>query len=133
MIKFRGKRVDNGEWVYFNHFGIYCDNEGNELQPKRFIRDCGYKVDPSTVGMGVEIDGKWYFDGDIAKCLNTNDEWYISEIKFDGSALIIDVQRYDYDYTAIGWALENDIQEIKIIGNKWDNPELLGGQNEQGN
>jgi hypothetical protein len=45
---FKAKRIDNGEWIYFNTYGAYCDSNGNVMEPKRFIRDCGYKIDPET-------------------------------------------------------------------------------------
>lgn len=48
--KFRGKRTDSGEWVHFNFYGAYVDENGSEIDPKRFIRDCGFKVVPETVG-----------------------------------------------------------------------------------
>jgi hypothetical protein len=134
MVRFRGKTI-NGEW----RFGLLSESKGHKGQPEKgfYISNSAgmpwaYRVRSETVGMGVEIGGKWYFEKDIAKCLDPSDEWYESEIRWNGGALTIDVQCCDYDYTAIGWALENDIQEIKIIGTKWDNPELLGGQNEQG-
>jgi hypothetical protein len=150
MVRFRGKRLDNGKWVdgcriEDGHGNIYIGFLVDlEAKPIALARQNGktanrfkpmgfYLVDSSTVGMGVEIEGKWYFAGDKVKCLDMNDEWYESEIRWNGGALTIDVQCCDYDYTAIGWALENDIQEIEIIGTKWDNPELLGGRNEQKN
>ena len=57
-ILFKAKRIDNGEWVYFNRYGAYCDVESNEIQPKRFTRDCGYKVDPSTIGQFTGLTDK---------------------------------------------------------------------------
>jgi len=49
-IIYKGKRVDdNGQWIYFNSCGAYCDKDGNELIPKRFTRDCGYKIIPESV------------------------------------------------------------------------------------
>ena len=61
-IKFRGKRVDNGEWVYFNQYGAYVDKS-----PKRFTRDCGYEVIPDTVGQFTGLrdkDGKEIYELD---------------------------------------------------------------------
>jgi len=115
------KLVENQNYVEVCEDGkkeCYYDNwEHDELSSDRVV-----------FGMGVKIDGKWYFEGDIAKCLDTNNEWYISEISWNGGALVIDIQNTDYDYTVIGWALEDYIQEIEIIGNKWDNPELGVGE-----
>jgi hypothetical protein len=138
MIRFRGKQVDNGKWIK----GLPTRYPADATKVNAILLDdyyendfgmvCGHveKVDPSTVGMGVEIDGKWYFDGDHIKCLDYNGEWYETTIMWDGNAMIIDVKNRDYDYTTLLWALKDDIQEIEKIGTKWDNPELLGGQNE---
>lgn len=48
-VVYRGKKVDDGKWVYFNQNGVYCDENGNQIQPKRIIRDCGYKVIGETI------------------------------------------------------------------------------------
>lgn len=48
-IVYKGKRIDSNEWIYFNEYGAYCDKDGNVLEPKRFTRDCGYKVIPESV------------------------------------------------------------------------------------
>jgi hypothetical protein len=125
---FRGKRISNKKWVYGYIWIIPVVNLNYILTVKIDIRDCSiekYEVDPSTVGIGVEIKGKWYFEGDHVKCLDYNDEWYETTIMWDGNAMIIDVKNRDYDYTTLLWALKEDIQEIEIIGTKWDNPELV--------
>jgi hypothetical protein len=47
-IIYQAKRIDNDEWIYFNCYGAYCDSKGNVIEPKRFTRDCGYKIIPET-------------------------------------------------------------------------------------
>ncbi|MCF8017815.1 MAG: hypothetical protein K9L62_00320 [Vallitaleaceae bacterium] len=46
---YKAKRVDDNTVIYFNEYGAYCDKDGNVLEPKRFIRDCGYKVIPESI------------------------------------------------------------------------------------
>ena len=68
-IKFRGKRVDNDEWVYgylvkqFGKFKIYDDS-------KEDFDNWVFEVDPKTVGQYIGIKdtyGKKVFRGDIVK------------------------------------------------------------------
>ena len=61
-IKFRGKRLDNGEWIYgdLNHFvdGVYISNGCG----------CDTQVDPDTVGMNTGLNdknNKEIYGGDI--------------------------------------------------------------------
>ncbi len=52
-IKFRGKRVDNGEWVYGYYYTQIITHAGNRKSRDHFMRteqNIRYEVDPDTVG-----------------------------------------------------------------------------------
>lgn len=128
-ILFRGKRKDNGEWVY----GNYAVTDNNEKQHFIFQNKAfEFEVDPETVGQytGITDDNeKKIFEGDILGVTNDDPDYdYITKVYLDCDTLCVDVQGQDYDYTSIGFAIEiwyDECDQVEIIGNIYDNPELL--------
>lgn len=128
-ILFRGKRKDNGEWVY----GNYAVTDNNEKQHFIFQNKAfEFEVVPETVGQytGITDDnGKKIFEGDILGVTNDDPDYdYITKVYLDCDTLCVDVQGQDYDYTSIGFAIEiwdNECDQVEIIGNIYDNTELL--------
>jgi uncharacterized phage protein (TIGR01671 family) len=146
-IRFRGKRIDNGEWVY----GWYVkDWEGGSRIVTEFgpdithCWDCGaneqksFKVDPKTVGQYIgEHDKKGVdaYEGDIVKghVLNCDTGRYVNFIgvvKFRNAAYVLDgyskylqEKRYNVKF----------YRSFEIIGNIYENPELLKGEESECN
>ena len=124
-ILFRGKRTENGEWKY----GLPHYNLDNEIEfitvPGKIYPNC-FKVDPDTVGQYTGLtdkNGVRIFEGDI-----------VSLVKHDG--LIYKVVYVPCRYELVNSKGVNcfvlDIyksENIEVIGNIHDNPELLGGEN----
>lgn len=127
-IMFRGKRLDNGEWVY----GAFVPDELEQTHGKMvtwgFIRRyrpnqtvesvAMYEVDRKTVGQytGVkDINGREIYEGDIV----TNGVSIGVVIWHDVRAMfIIDCSQCDI-------APMDDWCELKRIGTIYENPELL--------
>ena len=140
-IKFRGKRLDNGEWVYGElctprlfdskrgYFGedvpcIFCD-EGN------------VPIIPATVGQFTGLldkNGKEIYEGDI---ITVNGQyprvvlwdkmcWALmpTEYYHDKMFWVMNLQHPGPDW----WDLFSN--EFEVIGNIYDNPELLKGGDE---
>jgi len=131
-IEFRGKRIDNGEWVYGSyqadvmytgkHTIIYSDNEG-------FY--CEDEVDPKTVGQYTgpkDKNGKEIYEGDIVTCeVNEHGEIVTGidegtpitgQVVFEnGAFVVLDEAGELLDF----WM----VCEIKVIGNIHENLELL--------
>lgn len=129
-IKFRGKRKDNGEWVY----GDLLTDQRKHWGTKQawIFGDINHPVDPATVGQyTTEKDDELneIYEGDILEIFcDSCEEKHIVEVKGDKCTLHVEVCGQDYDCTAIGWAVNmwDDLgSTVKVIGNIYDNPSLL--------
>lgn len=129
-ILFRGKRVDNGEWV----FGGYakCNNRHYILPDIDLIgKEWVFKnveVIPETVGQFTGLadkNGKKIFEGDI---VNYTGMPKIYMIDFHEEFLHCSLFYYDKELKNIyycGIVHKNDGESIEVIGTIYDNPELL--------
>jgi uncharacterized phage protein (TIGR01671 family) len=131
-ILFRGKRIDNGEWVY-GHYGEYIRFEKpisaiSIPSDDSFMGNLCYDVDPSTVGQytGLTANGKKIFEGDIVKVEKNDHDWHEHD---PNSYSIFAVDFDEGGYTAGDYFLQNwlwfDGFHGEVIGNIYDNPELL--------
>lgn len=120
-ILFRGKRIDNGEWME-GYVGKYFDGFQNVTciaWPTRetITGSLCYVVDPTTVGQYTGLtdkNGRRIFEGDILKW--DSDE-YGSEYN--------EICSWDYELLDMR---KNDWKEwCEVIGNIHDNSELAEG------
>lgn len=131
-IKFRGRRTDNGEWVYGDLVHTGTDTIAI-LESGAACLEAVTNVIPYTVGQFTGLhdkNGKEIYEGDIVKWILTMpavgvnggyDEYEteeIGEIQWDAGSL------YLGEYCAAVFAYESE-DYAEIIGNIHDNPELL--------
>lgn len=158
IIKFRGKNIHTGEWLYGD-----CHREGKThyiTEARQYLREYApieFIVDGKTVGQFVGVTdehGKEVFEGDVLEanykhdrlgynggvdpdndCIcygavefdNDSLQWVLNihkaecpiskQIEEDGCSLIpLQIFGHEYGY---------DNCNLNIIGNRFDNPELI--------
>lgn len=131
-IKFRGKELGTGQWVYGNLVkladGQVC------IIPQNIIGDSipQYPVDPKTVGQYTGLkdhNEKDIYEGDISE-----DEHAIYLILWDERKAQLRAKVIKTKYVLIKhclfplWQYVEDDGKCRfgLIGNRFDNPELLG-------
>ena len=125
-ILFRGKRADNGEWVYGSP--IFQDNyviirfwNSEEFEYEEHL------IIPETVGQYTGLtdkNGKKIFEGDILNGL-----FYLHPYRkiFQVGYAVNGFYFFDEDdEDEVGWH-PSHIVDYEVIGNIHDNPELLKG------
>lgn len=140
-IKFRGMNFC-GKWVYGDlRHDRMCMPDG-KLQ--KYISVCGEPVLPISVGQFTgrcASESAEIFEGDVLEYTvfdyQGQDVQYRGVVEWCGSRFIVSVHAvfacdswrprrdYEEEYFDLDWMLDQD-DEVKIIGNVHDNPELLG-------
>ena len=124
-ILFRGKRVDNGEWVQGDFVSSGCGIAYTDyLNEHGDIGEVFCKVIPETVGQFTGLtdkNGKKIFEGDIVDCFSSD---YVGRPKIN-TIKVKDMT----DYNTMVYL--NCSNELEIIGNIQDSPKpFKGGANE---
>ena len=118
---YRGKRVDTGEWVEGSLIGNdVIVGKIVEFEEDYFCTEFWYKVDPETVGQFTGMTdkkGKKLFEGDVYSMGEKN---ILYVVIFDKSQFI---GKQVGNRSLAG--LEYWKSDIEIVGNVYDNPELL--------
>lgn len=129
QIRFRGKRLDNGEWVY----GDLCRPIMQGEETISIWCDLGIvPVAPGSIGQFTGLfdrNGKEIYEGDITTVrgnyprvvLWDKVSWALMpcERYHDKHFWVMNLQHPEYDW----WKKFAD--EIVVVGNIYDNPELL--------
>lgn len=128
-ILFKAKRIDNGEWAE-GYIVIYpsgkCEIHKRCVEPPDIL--AVYEVDPSTIcqytGLTDRI-GKEIWENDIciihSSPIDEEDGYFAIEWDDDGARFALYGEGLTVDFDNYhGY-------ECEVIGNTFDNPELLGG------
>lgn len=132
-ILFRGKQFDSDEWIEGQLLYFKSNVSMDELTI--IVKSCEWdnlqewlnlgkraRVEPKTVGQYTgltDIDGKKIFEGDIIELLSNTYRVY-----WDKSEACYQLANSDYSFYKCA-------SRSKVIGNIYDNPELLGVKNDR--
>lgn len=123
-IVFRGKRIDSDGWIYGD---LEYNRARNIARIHTYDEDGEYLmqhlVEPESVGQFVGLtdkNGKEIYEGDIVRYIDCNDTISIDEVRYAdaGFTPVCEIARMaDIEGT-----------ECEVIGNRYDNPDLLNGK-----
>lgn len=133
-ILFRGKRTDNGEWVYGD---LITSSDGKRYAINPHWKHIGkIEVLPETVGQYTgltDTNGKKIFDGDVlhihSACCDYDFRTSVGAKYGYVSGFYVDGSFDGGDFNEIGFAMDfwsNEDAEVEVIDNIHDNPELKG-------
>ena len=135
-IEFRGKRIDNGEWTfgYFychkgldKHYILPIDEtsfyNGIPIVPRSFS-NCA--INKETLGQYTGLkdkNGTKIFEGDLLYYRNSNhdEEDGAMELIFEDGSFMISGDILIPLHEIHSW-------ELEVVGNIYDNPELVNGE-----
>ena len=149
-IKFRGKRIDNGEWVYgvpitgtiqteFGHMiWVETTRKPDFGEISRTLKDVVWseKIDPESIGEFTGLkdskrtveypEGQPIYEGDIIKAdLPCCDG--LRKIRLTQGRVYFDKGSFKVTDRPASLRLDDFANDVilEVLGNVWDNPELL--------
>lgn len=140
-ILFKAKRLDNREWIegyYYSYETLECFEEGDKYhyilkpgfadwsmpRPAKF-----YEIDPGTLCQFTGLtdkDGNKIWENDI---VDISSCWW--KAGYDSPIVLVKwVEFYSGFYPFAKYNYDCGANNTKVIGNKFDNLELLKGDNQ---
>ena len=128
-ILFRGKRIDNGEWVEGDlDRGLYANIDFISYF-KTIGERVSYEVIPETIGQYTGLadkNGTKIFEGDIVIDKYSKEKFgFVGVIVYNEKLTQFQIVNNKFPNYVVN--LGSRINSIKKLGNIHDNPELLGG------
>lgn len=143
-IKFRGKRLEDGEWVHGDllhicggcviYHGSSTESELMEDSSNLAIGLYMNEVSPvvtNTVGQFTGLcdkNGKEIYEGDILMCIGQREDnkerKYLRKVLFKNGSFCMSVPEYGVNSSLYAHVVNGKLN-WEVIGNIYDNPELM--------
>ena len=123
QIKFRGKRIDNGEWVYGD---LHTHDCTEIIVHDGYRAETYYPVDPDTVGQFTGLhdkNGKEIYEGDIVRSTYSNE--FVYEVVYEDKRFASFGLRRKQDVFMHYFGEAMEAEECEVIDNVSDNLDLL--------
>ena len=126
-ILFRGKSLKDNEWTegYYCRYG-WTGKEKDYIIPDYASALYGVEVESNTLGQFTGLtdkNGVKIFEGDIIQNV-TEGKTAVVQWFSEHSAFLLWCKSENQVY----WLYDNDFHNIEVIGKIYDNPELIGGE-----
>lgn len=134
-ILFRGKRLDSGEWITgqllnFEDGRARICERGTDIfcyeKDESIIQTVAHRIAPETVGQYtgfVDKNGKKIFEGDIVSICNSKTFFFI--VYWNHAVKSFILKSTVNGVNGIDCNVLNSTQDIEVVGNIYDNPELI--------
>lgn len=147
-IRFRGKRIDNGEWIhgflYRHDPPLHAFGKDPNERPSYFIHKTGFadwnmqrpvdqfEIDEKSIGLSTGLTGMYnkpdfIYESDIVSWKGENYivEWSERDARFYLAKIFPKHHESGISLPQTHWNMPTDGLFLTIIGNAIDNPELL--------
>lgn len=130
QIKFRGKRIDNGEWIE-GYYGESFREISSDIKTSYIVemnrRPKGHDIQKNTLGQFTGLtdkNGKEVFEGDICNCNYGYTSDKIGVVYYEDGCFYVD-DKHPSGNMPLKTLVKNEGNRIEVIGSIHDNPELL--------
>lgn len=131
-ILFKAKRIENGEWVE----GYYQKRYDEMERERHYIFWCKSnivweyaEIDPDTICQYTGLtdkNGNRIWENDIVKRVDRRNGLYVSREQPKMNCKVVWTYKHGYDTEpSCGYFDTKNAMECEVIGNIFDNPELL--------
>ena len=130
-IKFRAKKINNNEFVIGYYLPMAEGYRHYIYLPLEYLNEHSrIEIDPKTLGQYTGLkdkNGKEMYEGDIVKIMQKT-ETLLDKVIYDNHLCSFRFEGLSDYCDFCDWLREG--AEFEVVGNIYENPELIGGEND---